>query len=64
MESNIKLDIVIDYISSSIADIMRELEKEKKDTLMKELGELMHKREQIYNGNIELIEQIYNEIKK
>jgi len=71
MESNIKLDIVRNYISSEIADTMKKIETEKvkndieiKNEMEKKLEELLEKRDRIYNGDIKLIEEIYNNLEK
>ena len=56
----IKLDVAIDLISDEIAQVNEKYNDTKDERYNLELNELLNKREEIYNGNINIINEVMN----
>ena len=54
----IKLDVAIDLISDEIAQVNEKYNDTKDERYNLKLNELLNKREEIYNGNINIINEI------
>lgn len=56
----IKLDVAIDLISDEIAQVNEKYNDTKDERYNLKLNELLNKREEIYNGNINIINEVMN----
>lgn len=56
----IKLDVAIDLISDEISQVNEKYNDTKEERYNLELNELLNKREEIYNGNINIINEVMN----
>ena len=56
----IKLDVAIDLISDEIAQVNEKYNDTKDERYNLELNELLNQREEIYNGNINIINEVMN----
>lgn len=60
MNNFIKLDVAIDLISDEISQVNEKYNDTKEERYNLELNELLNKREEIYNGNINIINEVMN----
>ena len=60
MNNFIKLDVAIDLISDEISQVNEKYNDTKEERYNIELNELLNKREEIYNGNINIINEVMN----
>ena len=60
MNNFIKLDVAIDLISDEIAQVNEKYNDTKDERYNLKLNELLNKREEIYNGNINIINEVMN----
>ena len=56
----IKLDVAIDLISDEIAQVNEKYNDTKDERYNLKLNELLNQREEIYNGNINIINEVMN----